>query len=157
MGKILNKRLKQKKFKNTETEAILNLFVASNYLRGKIEMVCNEQGITHSQFNVLRILKGVYPGGYPRYDIISRMVEPSPDVTRLIDRLIRDGLVERYYSEEDRRLSCSRITKQGIALLNKVNPKVDTFIKEYTGVLTKAEKAKLSAICEKLYEGELAK
>ncbi len=157
MGEILKQRLKQKKFKNIEYEAILNLFVASNYLRGKIEMVCNEQGITHSQFNVLRILKGAHPGGYPRYDIISRMVEPAPDVTRLIDRLIREGLVERYYSEEDRRLSCTRITKKGIALLKKVNPKVDKFISEYSGVLTNAEKAKLSAICEKLYESELAK
>ena len=157
MGKILKQRLKQKKFKNIETEAILNLFVASNYLRGKIEMVCNEQGITHSQFNVLRILKGAQPDGYPRYDIISRMVEPAPDVTRLIDRLIRDGLVERYYSEEDRRLSCSRITKKGIALLNKANPKVDKFIKEYLGVITKTEKTKLSAICEKLYAKEIVK
>ena len=112
MGNILKQRLKQKKFKNIENEAILNLFVASNYLRGKIEIVCNDQGITHSQFNVLRILKGVHPGGYPRHDIISRMVEPAPDVTRLIDRLIKEGLVERYYSEEDRRLSCSRITKK---------------------------------------------
>ena len=157
MGKILKQRLKQKKFKDVETEAILNLFVASNYLRGKIEMVCNEQGITHSQFNVLRILKGAQPDGYPRYDIISRMVEPAPDVTRLIDRLIRDGLVERYYSEEDRRLSLSRITKKGIALLNKANPKVDKFIKGYSGVITKTEKTKLSVICEKLYESELKK
>lgn len=157
MGKILNKRLRQKKFKNVETEAFLNLFIASNYLRGKIEVVCNEQGITHSQFNVLRILKGVHPDGYPRYDIISRMVEPAPDVTRLIDRLIKDELVERYYSEEDRRLSCSRITRKGIALLTKVNPKVDKFINEYSGVLTKTEKAKLSGVCEKLYEGALGK
>ncbi len=157
MGKILKQRLKQKKFKNIETEAILNLFVASNYLRGKIELICNEQGITHSQFNVLRILKGTQPDGYPRYDIISRMVEPAPDVTRLIDRLIKEGLVERYYSEEDRRLSCTRITKKGVALLKKVNPKVDKFINDYSGVLTKAEKISLSAICEKLYESELAK
>ena len=98
MGKILNKRLKQKKFKNVDHEAFLNLFIASNYLRGKIEMVCNEQGITHSQFNVLRILKGAHPNGYPRGEIISRMVEPSPDVTRLIDRLIKEGLVERFNS-----------------------------------------------------------
>ncbi len=157
MGKILKQRLKQKKFKNIETEAILNLFVACNYLRGKIEMVCNERQITHSQFNVLRILKGAQPDGYARYEIISRMVEPAPDVTRLIDRLIREGLVERYYSDEDRRLSCTRITNKGIALLKKVNPKVDKFINDYSGVLTKVEKVKLSAICEKLYESELEK
>ena len=52
------------------------------------------------------------------------MVKPSPDVTRLIDRLIREGLVERFNSEEDRRLSLARITKKGINLLKKINPKL---------------------------------
>lgn len=155
MGKILQQRLKQDKFKNIETEAILNLFIATNYLRSKIEIVCNRAGITHSQFNVLRILKGAQPNGYPRYEIISRMVEPAPDVTRLIDRLIKADLVERYYSDEDRRLSLTKITKEGTELLKKVNPLVDKFIKDHTRNLNKQEKITLSAISEKLYESNL--
>ena len=89
MGEILKRRLKQQKFSNVEQEGLLNLFIASNYLHSKLEIVCNDFKITLAQFNVLRILKGAHPEGYPRGEIIRRMVEPSPDVTRLIDRLIK--------------------------------------------------------------------
>ena len=61
MGEILNKRLKQKKFESTEQEALLNIFVASNHLKSKIEGASSTVGITSSQYNVLRILKGKYP------------------------------------------------------------------------------------------------
>ena len=155
MGEILKKRLKQQKFSSVEHEALLNLFIASNYLNLKLEAVCNEFNITLSQFNVLRILKGAHPNGYPRHEIIRRMVEPAPDVTRLIDRLIKEDLVERYESKEDRRLSLARITKKGINLLSKINPEVDKFISEYSSPLSKTEKEMLSNICEKLYSGEI--
>ena len=155
MGEILKKRLKQQKFSSVEQEALLNLFIASNYLHSKLEIVCSEFNITLAQFNVLRILKGAHPNGYPRHEIIRRMVEPSPDVTRLIDRLITEGLVERFSSDKDRRLSLARITKKGINLLIKINPEVNKFISEYSSSLSKTEKEMLSNICEKLYAKEL--
>jgi len=83
------------------------------------------------------------------------MVEPAPDVTRLIDRLIKDGFVERYNTKEDRRLSLARITKKGINHLSKINPEVDKFILEYSSILSKTEKEMLSNICEKLYSKEV--
>ena len=155
MGEILKRRLKQKKFSSVEQEGLLNLFIASNYLHSKLEIVCSKFNITLAQFNVLRILKGAQPNGYPRGEIIKRMVEPAPDVTRLIDRLIKEGLVERYESKEDRRLSLARITKKGIALLTKINPEVDKFLLDYSSTLTKSEKEILSNILEKLYAKEL--
>ena len=155
MGEILKRRLKQEKFSSIEQEALLNLFIASNYLHSKLEIVCSDFDITLAQFNVLRILKGAHPDGYPRHEIIRRMVEPSPDVTRLIDRLIKEGLVERFYSDEDRRLSLARITKKGINLLTKINPEVDKFISDYSSSLNKSEKEMLSSICEKLYSKEV--
>jgi DNA-binding MarR family transcriptional regulator len=155
MGEILKRRLKQEKFSSIEQEALLNLFIASNYLHSKLEIVCSDFDITLAQFNVLRILKGAHPNGYPRHEIIRRMVEPSPDVTRLIDRLIKEGLVERFYSDKDRRLSLAKITKKGIALLTKINPEVNKFISEYSSSLNKTEKEMLSNICEKLYAKEL--
>ena len=156
MGEILKKRLKQQKFSSVEQEGLLNLFIASNYLHSKLEVICNNFKITLAQFNVLRILKGAHPNGYPRGEIIRRMVEPSPDVTRLIDRLIKEGLVERFYSDNDRRLSLARITKKGINLLTKINPEVDKFISDYSSSLNKSEKEMLSNICEKLYAQELS-
>ena len=155
MGQILKRRLKQEKFSSVEQEGLLNLFIASNYLHSKLEIVCNNFQITLAQFNVLRILKGAHPNGYPRHEIIRRMFEPAPDVTRLIDRLIKEGLVERYESKEDRRLSLARITKKGIALLTKINPEVDKFLLDYASMLTKSEKEILSIILEKLYAKEL--
>ena len=156
MGDILKKRLKQENFSSVEQEALLNLFVTSNYLHLKLEEVCSEFNITLAQFNVLRILKGAYPEGHPRGEIIKRMVEPAPDVTRLIDRLIKGGLVERYSSKDDRRLSLARITKKGVNLLSKINPEVDKFIFDYSSSLTKSEKENLSRICEKLYAKEIS-
>ena len=155
MGDILKKRLRQQKFTGVEQEAILNLFIASNYIHSKLDALCYNFDITLAQFNVLRILKGTHPNGYPRGEITKRMVEPAPDVTRLIDRLVSDGLVERFISEEDRRLSMSRITKKGINLLTKINPKVDKFLSDYSSALNKKEKETLSLICEKLYAKEI--
>ena len=155
MGEILKRRLKQQKFSSIEHEGLLNLFIASNYLHSKLDTICNRYQITIAQFNVLRILKGAHPEGYPRGEIIRRMVEPAPDVTRLIDRLVKDGFVERYNTKEDRRLSLARITKKGINHLSKINPEVDKFILEYSSTLSKTEKEMISNICEKLYAHDL--
>ena len=155
MGEILKKRLKQQKFSSIEQEGLLNLFIASNYLHSKLDTICYGYRITLAQFNVLRILKGAHPDGYPRGEIMRRMVEPAPDVTRLIDRLIKEEYVERFYSDKDRRLSLARITKKGINLLTKINPEVDKFISDYSSSLNKNEKETLSLFCEKLYAIEI--
>jgi len=155
MGEILKKRLKQEKFSGVEQEIVLNLLVSANYLHSELDAICNRFKITLAQFNVLRILKGTHPNGYPRGEIIRRMVEPAPDVTRLIDRLIKEDFVERYNSKEDRRLSLARITKKGIALLTKINPEVDSFLLNYSSTLTKSEKEILSNLLEKLYAKEI--
>jgi DNA-binding MarR family transcriptional regulator len=156
MGEILKRRLKQEKFSGIEQEGLLNLFIASNYLHLKLDDICIKFKITLSQFNVLRILKGAHPNGYPRGEIIRRMVEPAPDVTRLIDRLIKEGLVERYNSKDDRRLSLARITKKGISLLARINPEVDKFLLDYSSILTKSEKKILSNLLEKLYAKDVS-
>jgi DNA-binding MarR family transcriptional regulator len=153
MGKILSRRLKQENFESLEQEAILNILVASNHIRSKVETLCVRFGISLSQFNVLRILNGKYPAGYPRGDIISRMIEPAPDVTRLIDRLIKANLVERYSSVEDRRLSLARITKSGQSLLKKIKPEIDALNSIVSDNLSKTESKQLSLLLEKVYAG----
>ena len=151
MGNVLKRRLKQLSFQSAEQEAILNILVSSNHVKSKIEAVCTKYGISISQFNVLRILNGKYPEGYPRCDIISRMIDPAPDVTRLIDRLIKQGLVKRYASTEDRRLSIARITKKGKAVLNKIKPKIDELNSLISDTLNIAERKQLSILLEKVY------
>lgn len=151
MGEILKRRLKSKKFDSDDVEVILNIFVTANYLRSKHDAVLSEYGLTSPQYNVLRILKGAYPNGYPRCEIISRMIDPAPDVTRLVDKLVAENLVERYYSENDKRLSLTRITEKGIKLLDKIRPDIDDLNRLISYHLTKEEKKKLSELLEKIY------
>ena len=151
MGTILKRRLKQPHFDSTEQEAVLNILVCSNHIKSHIEAVCLKHGITHSKFNVLRILNGKYPEGYARGDIINRMVDPAPDVTRLIDRLIKQELVERFKSDQDKRFSFTRITKKGRNVLQKINPNIDSLFKIVSNKLNKTERKLLSVLLEKIY------
>jgi DNA-binding MarR family transcriptional regulator len=151
MGTVLKNRLKQSRFESTEQEALLNILVCSNHIKSRIEAVCLKHGITHAQFNVLRILNGRFPQGYPRGDIINRMIEPAPDVTRLIDRLIKQKLVERFTSDQDRRLSLTRITKKGRNVLKNIKPKIDSLFKLVSDKLNKTERKQLSVLLEKIY------
>jgi DNA-binding MarR family transcriptional regulator len=151
MGEILKRRLKQSNFESTAQEAVLNILVCSNHIRARVDVACSKTGITASQYNVLRILNGKYPEGYARYDIISRMIDPAPDVTRLIDRLIRQGLAERYLSDKDRRLSLARITKKGINLLTRIKPKIDEMNNLISNTLNADETGELSVLLEKVY------
>ncbi len=151
MGKILSQRIKQSKFESPAHEAMLNLMVASDHVRRRLDEVCEPFGITHTQYNVLRILKGAYPEGYPRREIISRMLEEAPDVTRLVNRLEKRGLVARTVSSMDRRWSVTRVTNKGLALLDKMKPAIAQITALVADRMNEAEQQRLSALCEKLY------
>jgi DNA-binding MarR family transcriptional regulator len=151
MGEKLKKWLKQTKFENLDQETSLNIFVTAYFLRSKHEEVMSKYGLTMPQYNVLRILNGVYPDGHPRCDIITRMIEPAPDVTRIIDRLMKDKLVERFNSQTDKRLSMTRITEKGIALLGNSNLEVQALGTYISSALNSSEKKELSKLLEKIY------
>jgi len=152
MGEPLKQRLKQTAFESPFHEAMLNLMVATAHLRDRIDAVCELHQITTAQYNVLRILRGAHPAGYPRCEIAQRMIERAPDVTRLIDRLEEQGLAERGRSDEDRRLSVTRITPSGLALLGRMQPDVDAVHETLAAKLTPDQARELSRLCESLYE-----
>jgi len=152
MGEGLKKWLKMNK-EIPEREAVdLNIRVAAALLEGKFNSFSEKFNITMSQYNVLRILKGVYPDGHARREIASRMIERSPDITRLIDRLEKQGLVERDRIDKDRRISITKITEKGIKLVDKMHLMVEEGHKETTKNLTETECKELSELLEKYYE-----
>ena len=152
MGIGLSKRIKQKNFKSPQHEAVLNLLVAAGHVRAQLDRVCTQHHVTHGQYNVLRILRGAHPEGYPRCDIIERMLEAAPDVTRLIDRLIKVGLVERRRSPEDRRLSVAFITEKGLELLNEMEPDIMAVATDLGSSLSTEDCSRLSDLCEAVYD-----
>src|SRR5947209_20509192 len=95
MGKILNQWLKQSAPMEPGLEAMLNLFVSAKIVEADMEAMLAEFGITRRQYNVLRILRGVHPGGHPRTEIAKRVIEQAPDITRIMDRLQEQGMITR--------------------------------------------------------------
>lgn len=153
MGQGLRRRILQESFESPIQEAVLNIIVAAGHLREQIDRSCQMRGITQPQYNLLRILRGAGPEGHPRGEIIRRMLDRAPDVTRLIARLEVRGLVEKIPSENDRRLSVTRITPAGLELLEALRPVIDVTLKRLGERLTSGECEELSRLCEALYAG----
>lgn len=151
MGEQLKKRIRQAGFENSIQEALLNLLVAANDVREQVDRACCDHGMTLGQYNVLRILKGAHPNGHPRGEIAERMIERSPDVTRMVDRLEHRGLVERDRSEDDRRLSITRITPKGLELLDQLRPRIDEVHSYFAERVSIRDRRELSRICEGIY------
>ena len=152
MGDALRRRIQQDRFESPLQEAILNLMVAGDSVRDLFDNTCAELGITVSQYNVLRILRGIHPEGHPRGEIARRMIERAPDVTRLIDRLEKQGFVARDRTERDRRLSISRITPAGLELLTAWSLAVRQVHEKIAERLSLDDQRELSRICERVYE-----
>ena len=155
MGKILQQRLKQSAFQSPYQEAMLNLMVANAHLKKDLESLCVPFGVTYVQYNVLRILRGVYPEGHARYEISRRMVYQAPDVTRLLDKLAVKGYIKRAPGLEDKRQSVSMITENGLKLLEVMDPVIDNFDASLGDVLSEEESQTLSALLEKIYAKHL--
>ncbi len=144
----IQKRVAQKRFESPAQKAMVSLLVTAGHVARVLDEVCVAHGITHDQYNVLRILRGVHPEGHPRYAIAERLIDRSPDVTRLLDRLGREGLVERSRSAEDRRLSISRITDQGMTLLKEIDPRILEVHERFTACFSRDEMHQLATLCE---------
>jgi DNA-binding MarR family transcriptional regulator len=153
MGVALQQRLKMRPIADPVVEGMLNLLVTGALLNRRAEAEYGRFGLTSSAYNVLRILHGS-PDGLPRGEIAQRMVNPSPDVTRLIDRLARRGLVRRLRARTDRRLSLTRITPKGVALVEQAEPANDAQHAALVSRLSASEWRRLSALCERIYGNE---
>lgn len=151
MGEALSKRIAQERFGSPAVEAMLNLLVASDHLRAQLDSVFAQFGISSGQYNVLRILKGAHPDGHSRSEIIRRMLERAPDVTRLVDRLETQGLAERGTSDTDRRLSITRITPKGLELVDSLEPYLREVEQHFAERVSRRDCRELSRICEGMY------
>ena len=126
MSPDLRSELKQQKpFKSLYHEAELNVVRTANILADSFEQMLKPYGITGTQFNVLRILRGAEPNGLCRNEVSARLLNRMPDATRLLDRMEEAGLVTRSRSTEDRRLVTTQITDTGRDLVNSLDDVVE--------------------------------
>ena len=116
--------------------------------------VLKPYGISSTQYNVLRILRGAEPNGLACREMGERMITRDPDITRLLDRLEARGLIARRRDDQDRRVVMSRITEDGLALLEQLDGPVDDFLGDLLGRLGGA---RLKTLIELLEETRAAR
>ncbi|HSU16209.1 MarR family winged helix-turn-helix transcriptional regulator [Longimicrobium sp.] len=113
-GKLQREIKQNRPIESLEEEAYLNVQRTANVLVQGLADVLKRHDLTPTQYNVLRILRGAGDHGLTAGDVGDRMITRDPDVTRLLDRLEKRGLAERWRCTEDRRVVWTRITEGGL-------------------------------------------
>lgn len=121
MTAYVRAEIKQRKpFRLREEEAFVNLLRTADVLLQGVAGTLKPLGLSPTQYNVLRVLRGAEPTGMVCREIGKHMITRDPDVTRLLDRLEDRGLVARTRGREDRRIVTTRITDDGLQILGKL-------------------------------------
>jgi DNA-binding MarR family transcriptional regulator len=128
-GKLMREIRQKKPFRTLHEEVALSLVRAADHTAASVIEVLRAAGLSNSQYNVLRILRGSAPDGLPCGEISERMVRRDPDLTRLLDRLDARGLVVRSRDTRDRRIVRAAITDAGLELLSELDTPIEENIK----------------------------
>jgi DNA-binding MarR family transcriptional regulator len=145
----LKDEIKQEKpFPSLEAEVILNLMRTADALNRGVEEILKPAGLSPTQYNVLRILRGAGEHGLCCREAAERMITRDPDITRLVDRLERRGLLERARGSQDRRVVTVRITAAGRKILQDLDEPIAEFNRKRLSHLGKTDLSKLRDLLE---------
>ncbi len=151
-GGPLQRELKKRQpFESPEVEAILNILRTSDQFQNRFGKLFRAYGLTTSQYNVLRILRGEGQP-MPSLEIADRMVQVVPAITGLIDRLEKQELVKRERCTEDRRVVYVALTSKAVKLLKQIDKPDLELHKQLIGHLTRKELKELSRLLAKARE-----
>jgi len=147
----LQREIRQRRpFPSVAQEGVVSVMRTADLLRRRMAALVEPHGITVQQFNVLRILRGGGPDGLPTLEVGARMVEETPGITRLLDRLELKGLVRRQRCPTDRRQHLCWITQEGLDLLASLDEPVVTHSREMLSGLTREEQSRLVRLLERV-------
>lgn len=132
-----------KPFRSIEEESLVALILTTDLVLRRLAEVIEPSGITHQQYNVLRILRGSHPEPLPTLEIAARMIEQTPGITRLVDRLEAKELVTRERGSDDRRCVYCTITPAGLELLARLERPVRQVAKTAFAGLDEAKQRRL--------------
>jgi DNA-binding MarR family transcriptional regulator len=138
-------------FHSTGAEVAVGILRTAALLERHYNQIVTKRGITIQQYNVLRILRGARPDGLCTLTIAERMIEQTPGITRLIDRLEKKELVRRVRSAKDRRQVWCQITPAGERLLARLDDPVESFDRAAVRRLSPADQDRLTALLGQLH------
>lgn len=146
----LSEAIKQDKFESDYHKAVINIIYTANWLRDQQMNVFRAFDILPQHYNVLRIIKGRHPNPCSPGEIKEVMLDKGNDVTRLVDKLVKKGLVKRHLCESNRRKIDITITEKGLTFIRELNDpmkKYFSFVKKH---VSEKEAELLSDILDKL-------
>ncbi len=144
IASAVQREIQQKRpFHSVGAEALIGLLRTAGLAQREINAIVAREGITQQQYNVLRILRGAGEEGIPTLAIRDRMLDPSPGVTRLLDRLERAGYARRQRAEPDRRQVMCYIMPAGLQLLGRLDGPINAYDDAVVEMLSTAEKREL--------------
>ena len=149
-SQILDEIHQAKPLHSKTQEALLGLMRTANVVDRRLAAVVEPSGVSGQQYNVLRILRGAGKEGLPTLEVASRLVEQTPGITRLLDRLEAKKLIRRERCPTDRRQVLCFITAEGLALLGRLDAPVNAFDARALGMLTAQEQRELVRILDKI-------
>jgi DNA-binding MarR family transcriptional regulator len=120
-SKLLDEIKQAKPFVNAQEELWLNLSRTASAVGHTVEQHLRPYGLSPTQYNVLRILRGAGPDGLCQTDIGDRLVAQVPDVPRILDRMEKAGWVKRERGTEDRRVVMASLTERGASVVEEVD------------------------------------
>ena len=142
-------------FTSREQEAYLSLLRTADALQTRVESWLKAFGLTGTQYNALRILRGAGPEGLPCREIGERMIKHDPDITRLLNRLEHRGLVERTRARHDRRVIYGKITAAGLKLLREMDNPIERYGREMLGHVGQEKLKELITLLELVRGGRV--
>ena len=133
-----------------ENAVFVAILKTADALGQEAEQLLKSRGLTGAQYNVLRILRGAGPGGLPCSGIGDRMISHDPDMTRLLDRMERRGLISRTRQTDDRRVVLTHITREGLEVLKTLDRPVRDLHRRQFRHMTAARLKMLAQILEEV-------
>jgi DNA-binding MarR family transcriptional regulator len=133
-----------------ESRIFVRILRAADTLGQEAERLLKAAGLTGAQYNVLRILRGAEPEGLPCRGVGDRMISHDPDITRLLDRMEKRGLITRERQTDDRRVVKTRITPPALSLLKTLDRPVHELHKRQFRHMSAASLKILSDLLEKV-------
>jgi DNA-binding MarR family transcriptional regulator len=152
MGRLQDELKKRQPFDCPEQEAVLNLFRTSDRLQIQFTRLFRQYGLTPSQYNILRILRGEGQP-LPCLEIAERTITVVPGITGLVDRLEEAGLVTRERSTKDRRVIHVAITSKALGILAELDQPLMNLHRRLLSHLTPDEVEQLTRLLEKARQG----
>jgi len=138
----------ERPFSSLEEEALLNLIRTADCVNRAFHLKIRTWGVTSTQYNVLRILRGAHPAALTCSEIGLRMIATDPDITRLLGRLKALKLIRQNRDRHDRRMVLTRISDAGLELLEQMDPTVQKLPLEMLGNLSRNELAEMIRLLE---------